>query len=1148
MTTRGILVALCAIVVLAFSLSGQNVTGSLTATVQDQIGASVPGVEVTLINQRTGFTLTSRTNEAGIVDYPSLIPGTYTISVSLQGFRSLQVKDIQVTANERRSLGVLSLQVGQVQESISVTAEATPVQTASSERAGLITSDQLMNIAIKGRDPLAMLSTLTGVVDTNIGSREVVMTGNVLNGLHINGGRTNSIMYALDGVSSVDTGSNASVHNAPNMDAIGEVKVLTSNYQAEYGRNSAGTVNIIIKGGTQQFHGSTYWFYRHESLNANNFFSNRTNTPRPIYRFNSGGYSVGGPVFVPGKFNTNKDKLFFFFSQEFVKRRLYPGTRFVTTPTQLERNGDFSKTFDTNGSLIKIRDPLSGANFANNVIPQARINALGQAILNFYPLPNYTDPDPKLLYSRNYRTDSSGDNPRRQEVFRVDYNISDTLRTYVRGIFDADDEEWPYGSWVAGSINYDLTNTLRPQRGKGGVFNLTKIFSPTLVNEFNFGATTRGQTFNPVEPEKVARARMGNIGQWYPQSNESGAVPNVTFGGVPNYINNSLGNIPYTNENPVFTFTNNLSKVWMTHSVKMGFYLERMRKDEVGGPNTRGAFDFGRNANNPLDSNWAFSNAILGNFNSYSEGTFRPYSHYRYSQLEWYVQDSWKVHRRLTLDFGIRAYYVPSAHDDRFAITTFDPSIYSLDSAATLIIPTKNTAGKRVGMDPRNGTLYPLPYIGLFVPGSGNTAPGMVVGGNGYVDELYTTKLFSFGPRIGLAWDVTGDGKTAIRTGFGVFYDRPQGNVYSGTNGQPPVAYTPTLYFSSIDTFLQTAGTVGPSSVNAPQVGEQPLPKVLNFSFGIQREIGFGTVVDASYVGSLGRSLLYQRDINAIPLYARFDAANKDWTTGSPLPDNFLRPFYGLGSINVRGFGATSNYHSFQLAVNRRMIRGLQYGLSYTFSKSLGVGAADFDGVSPYFDMRQRNYGLLNYDRTHVLTLNYTYEIPDLASRWNNKPLSYVFGDWQISGITSLQSGQAITPGFSTSDTIDLTGSNEGARVTVLGDPTLSRSERTFARNFKTEMFARTAKGDFGNSGIGLVRGPGINNFDISITKRFPITEERYLQFRSEFYNAFNHTQFSSIDTTARFNPAGEQINLNFGAYTGARDPRRIQFSLRFMF
>lgn len=1140
---------LAAIFLAPVSGSSQNVTGALTGQVQDSAGAVAPAVNVTLTNQATGVSVATKTNESGLFLFPSVLPGTYRLEIALSGFRTVEIKDVVVTANERRSLGTITLQVGQLQEKIEVAAEITPVQTASSERTGLITSDQLQNLAIKGRDFLGLMVTMPGVIDTNVGSREVVMTGNVLNGLHINGGRTNSIMYALDGISAVDTGSNSSVHNSPNMDAIGEVKVLTSNYQAEYGRNSAGTINVIIKSGGQDFHGSAYWFYRHESLNANGFFLNRTGSQKPIYRFNSYGYSVGGPIYVPGKFNKNKDKLFFFWSQEFVERRLYPGIRFTTTPTALERNGDFSQTRDVNGALIPIRDPLAGANFPGNLVPKARISPQGQAILNFYPLPNYTDPDPRLLYQRNYRSNVSGENPRRQEVFRIDYNITNTFRAYFRGIRDNDDEEWPYGSWVAGDVNFDLVNILRPQRGRGGVLNLTKVFGPTMVNEFTLGGTTRGQTFNPVDKEKVARSRMGNIGQWYPQSNESGAIPNVTFGGVPSYINASLGNIPYTNENPVITISNNFSKLWGAHSLKLGLYFERMRKDEVGGPNTRGAFAFGRNVNNPLDANWAFANALLGNFDSYSEGTFRPYSHYRYSQVEWYAQDSWKLSKKLTMEIGLRFYVAPSAHDDRFAITTFGPAMYDLKKTARLIMPGRDAAGRRAGVDPATGQVYPLPYIGLFAPNSGSYAPGMVVGGkDGYNPKLYDAPGLSLGPRIGLAYDLTGDGKTALRTGFGIFYDRPQGNLYSGTNGQPPVAYTPTLYFSSIDTFLQASGAVGPSNVNAPQVGSQPNPKTMNFSFGLQRQVGWGTVVDASYVGSLGRSLLYARNINAIPMYSRFDPKNIDWTTGSVLQDNFFRPYYGMGNINVRGFGATSNYHSFQMTVNRRMARGLQYGVSYTFSKALGVGEGDFDGMSPYFPMRQRNYGLLPYDRTHVFVVNYTWEIPDPGKKWNRKALSSILGDWQISGITSFISGSPFTPGFSTSDAVDLTGSNEGARITVLGDPRLDKSERTFERNFKTEMFARTQRLDFGNAGIGLLRGPGTNNWDISITKRVRFTEQRYFQFRTEMYNAWNHTQFSGVDSGARFDPSGRQINANFGAYNGARDPRRIQLSLRFMF
>ena len=347
--------------------------------------------------------------------------------------------------------------------------------------------------------------------------------------------------------------------------------------------------------------------------------------------------------------------------------------------------------------------------------------------------------------------------------------------------------------------------------------------------------------------------------------------------------------------------------------------------------------------------------------------------------MEWYAQDSWKVSRRLNIDLGIRFYSAPPAHDDRFNITTFDPASYDAKTAAVLIRPGLDAAGKRVGVDPRTGQIFPLPYIGLFVPGSGTYAPGMVVGGKGFTGGLYETPPVSVAPRVGFSYDPFGTGKTAIRGGWGMFYDRPQGNVYSGTNGQPPVAYTPTLHFGNLDTFLQSQGAVGPGTVNAPQVGRQSLPTVMNFSLGVQREVGFHTMVDVAYVGSLGRHLLYVRDMNPIPMYARFDPANTDPTTRSPLQDNFLRPYLGMSTINVRGFGATSNYHSLQVAVNRRMSRGMQYGVAYTFSKTLGVANADFDGTSQYFPTRRRNYGPLSYDIRHVLVINYAWDLPNPA-------------------------------------------------------------------------------------------------------------------------------------------------------------------------
>jgi hypothetical protein len=1144
---RTLATALVSFLAVAYLLIAQNISGTITGTVKDPAGAVIPNASIILTNQQTRVAQTISTNDAGVFVFSSVLPGVFNLEVGSAGFRTWYVRDLTLTMNERRSLGDIILQVGQVQERIEVTADVTPVQTASSERAGLVAGAQLLNTAIRGRDFVALIATLPGIVDMNSQSRDV-SKGPGAGGLHINGGRDTSINFALDGVQDTDTGSNSGSHVQPNMDAVAEVKVLTSNYQAEYGRSSAGTINVIVKSGTQDFHGSGYWYYRNESLYANSFFRNRTGTPRPIERINNFGYTVGGPIYGKG-FNRSKDKLFFFWSQEFVRRQNYPGTQFATTPTQLERNGDFSQTRDINGAVIAIKDPTTGQAFPNNVIPASRFSKQGLAILNFYPLPNYTETDPALLYRRNYRSNVSGSFPRREDLFRIDYNISPTLSAYFRATQDNDDENWPYGNWTAGGHNYDLVNTYRWQHGRSALLHVTKTFGPTLVNEFTMGVSTRGQAFNPSDPSKVARSKMGNIGQWYPGGNESGAIPNVAFGGVQNGIDSSLGNIPYHNENPVFTWVDNVSKVIGTHTLKTGIYIERMRKDEVGGGNTRGAFDFGRNTNNPFDSNYAFSNALLGNFNSYSEASLRSYSLYRYTQVEGYLQDSWRASRRLSLECGIRFYSSPATHDIRQFLTTFVPSMYDRQTAAVLYRPGIDPAtGKRAAIDPRNGNVAPVPYIGLFVPGSGNYAPGMAIGGKGVPDGLYTTPL-SIGPRLGFAYDPKGNGKTAIRGGFGIFYDRPQGNVYSGTVGQPPASYNPTVSFGNLETFLQATGVVGPPSVTVVQSAQQDLPTTMNFSLGVQREVGFHTMVDVSYVGSLARHLIIQRNINSIPMYAHFDPKNVDSTTGSPLPDNYLRPYLGMGNVNMRTFDGTSNYHGLQVGVNRRMAKGIQYGAAYTWSKTLGASDADFGGVSLYFPVRNRNYGPLGYDMRHVLVFNYNWDLPQLGKKLNNKVLGVVTDNWQLSGITTFMTGTPFTPGFSTSDGQDITGSQEGARITVTGDPNLAKDQRTFSKNFNTDAFARTRQRDFGNAGVGILRNPAWNNWDVSVSKRIPWKgEERYFQLRGEFYNARNHAQFSGYDTGARFNPQGQQINANFGALNGTRDPRKVQLSLRLMF
>jgi hypothetical protein len=1147
----------CALMGLCISVAAQGLTGQISGTLNDPNGGVVPNAKVEVINQETAQVRAVTTDSEGNFVVAQLLPGTYSIIVSAPGFKRFEQRGILLTANDRIDVHKIALDVGDVSQTVTVTAEQAFVKTESAERAGLIDEQQIQGIALKGRDYMGLVRLLPGVVDT--ANREAPGWNNLV-GVNINGNRSGTLNLTLDGVSSLDTGSQQGPYLAPGLDAIGEVKVLLTNYQAEYGRSSGGTINVVIKNGTRDFHGGGFYFKRHEQFNANEFFNNARLIPKQRYRFNYYGDNIGGPVIIPGTdFNRNRDKLFFFWSQEYLPRTYPTRQGTITYPTALERAGDFSKSLDTSGRLIVIRDPVTGLAFPDNKIPANRIDPNGQKLLSIFPLPNYVDP------TNNYNNvfQSTVNQPRREEILRIDWNITSKTTFYARGIHS--NEQYK------GDFNFVLASAIWPQfpikyqiKAEGFVSTLIHTFNPTLTNEATFGINRALQTVEPLNQAGIDRNDRNKIGlslpQFFPVSNPLNLIPNATFGGIANAPQfNIEQRFPFFGTNNIWNWSDNISKIWGGHNIKAGFYLEYTTRNAARASAFNGTFNFDRNTNNPLDTNNAFANALLGVVNSYTEANKKLDGHARYKNIEWFAQDNWKVTKRLTLDYGLRFYHIQPTISSGDNLSFFDPALYDASKQPVLLVPACLTANpcsgnNRVARNPVTGQTFPSVKIGTFALNSGTPFQGM----NVVKESVVRGPKVDIGPRVGFAYDIFGDGKTALRGGVGIFYDRFNDDQVLQLVEAPPNVITATANFTTIKDLLATPLSVSPAGVFGIQ-RDYDSPAVYNFSLGIQRDIGYNTVLEVAYVGSLGRHLMQRRSINAVPYGGRFLASSIDPTVAggaTPLPDNFLRPFRGYGDINYIEFASNSNYHALQVQANRRVSTSLAFGLSYTWSKAMDLVDGNGNNVNPFIDPKIRNYGKAGFDRTHNLTINYVYKLPGLSKRWDNVVTRQVLDGWELSGITSFISGAPLGIGYSTVQGTDLVGGSGGgldSRVVLTGDPNLPSGDRTFQRHFNTSVVQAPTKANFGigNAPKDPIRGPGTNNWDISIFKNFSLAREGAvrLQYRLEMYNAFNHTQFSSVDTTARFDlTTGNQVNALFGSYNGARDARRIVMGLKLNF
>jgi Carboxypeptidase regulatory-like domain len=1131
----------------------QTVTGTITGTIVDSTGATLPGTTVTVTNEATGAERILVTTANGVFIFTSLPPTTYSVKVQLSGFRPLTRTGLTLTAGDRLALGNIELALGELTEAVTVTGETAMVNTESADVTATLGTAQLNDLVVKGREFMNVVKLLPGVSQTGGGDIAGGTFG--IPSPQVGGIRSNYNNMTLDGARGNDPGTPGTFSTGVAVDAIGEIKILTSTYLAETGPNPGASIKLTTKSGTREFHGTGYFFKRDDAMNANDFFVNRQGLKPFDYQVTTGGVTLGGPIYIPRMMNTDRSKLFFFYNSEITRSLLPrgltnnspPAVLQYTVPTALERQGDFSQSVDTNGQLIVVRDPRTGLPFPGNIIPADRINSNGQKLLGVFPLPNTTD---VALTGRlyNYQFKNTQDVPKQSHTLKFDYVPSN------KDMFSARLKKWISDTksytGIFGYNNFPLTYYDYYFRHDDAQLSWTRVLTPRMVNEVSFAYTYSDETGAPRGDrthKEAFRDTYGiTLGQLYPASNPYNILPAMSFTGISNpVLFNYDQRTPISAKESFWELTDNLSVNRGTHALKFGVYVHGISTNEgVRANNFSGNLSFDRNPNNPGDTNHPYANALLGNFQSYQEASRKNLAQSEYFVAEFYAQDQWKATRKLTLSYGARFSSFDWYHlrEDQvgsaLALENYDPAKTPRQYVPAIV------NGVRVGRDPVSGATVPVQAIGAFVAGTGDPANGAVTNADvvaGKYPQGWVEKLpIQVSPRFGFGYDLFGNGNTAIRGGIGVgrFVLGAAGAAINQQGFNQPYVVVSQQFNGNLDALQSTQGFVFPSTMGSFNRSRQ-VPTIYNWSLGVQQLLPGKFIVDLSYVGNTQRWIENDVDLNTLPPGARFAPENRDPTTGGSLPDNLIRPRREYTVITYRDSSATSDYHSFQVQVNRRYDRGLATGVAYTLSKS----HTNEGTINPFVPTEQWLGAPQSFDQTHVLVTNFQWQLPNASRLMPNPVVKGVLDNWEVSGIYTLASGFPMSVTVSSSAVPDISGSSIAARPDMVPNVDPNSGPKTFAKWFNTDAFAMPATGTFGNAPVFPFRGPGINNVDVALMKRIPLggNGSRHFRIRIEAYNALNHTQFNGINTAARFDAAGNQINSQFGQATSALQPRVIQ-------